>query len=119
MLENNPALDKNTVINLLYEIREYFSNKLTDDEKAIAESRKDLYAKAADQAIREINFRIPGMDYGSQAEKLDSAIISIEGLLSYHERVSLVTNPNFLADIYALSLSTALESLKKEREALS
>ena len=50
----------------------------------------------------------------SRKDELEMAITTVRGLLHYHQRMCLVSEPSYMADTYEISLVTALECLKKE-----
>ena len=68
---------------------------------------------------RSSEIRAEEKRYPSREQELDAAIHTLQGLLHYHQRLVLVSDPNFMADTYEVALVTALECLKAERSRLS
>lgn len=83
----------------------------------------EAYLSALDVAERVLCSRSSAISkeekrYKDRVDAIDAAIITITGLLHFHQRVSAVTDPNYLADAYAIDLSTALDCLKAEKNRL-
>lgn len=83
----------------------------------------EAYLSALEAAERMLYSRSSAISaeekrYKDRADAIDAAIITITGLLHFHQRVSAVTDPNYLADAYAIDLSTALDCLKAEKNRL-
>lgn len=73
-----------------------------------------------ERAIQIIGSRKFGdVKYANRAEALDSSISTLTALLHYHQRLCIVSDPNFIADTYSMALTTALECLTKEKNQIS
>ena len=60
-----------------------------------------------------------GIKFSDKKAEIESAIGFLQVLLSYHQRVSLTTDPNFMAATFERDLMTALKCLERERDRLS
>ena len=85
---------------------------------------RNVYSDALSSAIGLLEtsydmLPVEQVNYSNREEAVESAINFLRMLLSYHQRTSMTTSPNFLATTYERDFLTAIDCLEREKDRLS
>lgn len=114
-------MEKNKLISALQSLRVYVAHS-NDFDKDPAEKGRCFEALTEVIGLLETSYDmlpVERVNYSNREEAVESAINFLRMLLSYHQRTSMTTNPNFLATTYERDFLTAIDCLEREKDRLS